>query len=148
MERNFSKSSFRKFGLPLRGCPFSPKFGNSGNWLFRYASCLATDERTTEKKSESQAGIEPTASVTLRNYLFHLVSHNISLDARPHASFSSRDCREKRWQRVWRASSSAECVILLAKICLFFFFFYNIYVWTKTEKSHHQMPIVHFTVVC
>ena len=29
-----------------------------------YASCLATGERTPEKKSESQAGIEPTTSVT------------------------------------------------------------------------------------
>ena len=29
-----------------------------------YASCLATGKRTTEKKSESQAGIKPITSVT------------------------------------------------------------------------------------
>ena len=34
---------------------------NVQNW---YASCLATGKRTTEKKSESQAGIEPTTSIT------------------------------------------------------------------------------------
>lgn len=37
-----------------------------------YASCLATGERKTEKKSESQGGIEPTTSVTLVSQVVYL----------------------------------------------------------------------------
>ena len=36
MERQFSKSVFRKFWTTSRGSPFSLKFGNSGNFLFHW----------------------------------------------------------------------------------------------------------------
>ena len=34
MERNISKNLFRKFRSTSRGCPFSRKLGNTGNFLF------------------------------------------------------------------------------------------------------------------
>ena len=43
MERRFSQNSFRKFWSTSRGCLFSRKFGNSGNflchWIFHFAGC-------------------------------------------------------------------------------------------------------------
>ena len=37
MERNISKSLFRKFRSTSRGCPFFRKCGNTGNFLFHLA---------------------------------------------------------------------------------------------------------------
>ena len=43
MERRFSQNLFRKFWSTSRGCRFSRKFGNSGNfmfhWAFHFARC-------------------------------------------------------------------------------------------------------------
>ena len=37
MERNISKTLFRKFRSTSRGCPFCRKLGNTGNFLFHLA---------------------------------------------------------------------------------------------------------------
>ena len=37
MERNISKTLFRKFRSTSRGCPFFRKFGNTGKFLFHLA---------------------------------------------------------------------------------------------------------------
>ena len=54
MERNISKTLFRKFRSTSRGCPFFRKLGNTGNFLFH----LAFHHQIVENRSARQPAPE------------------------------------------------------------------------------------------